>query len=109
HAWVGVESFFLALTGTTPGKWLFGLSVKHCNGSRLTFGQAFWRAVMVFLQGLGCGLLAPFAMPWAFWRIANDGITPWDRDCSSVVNYRPHYLRTAIGLAVLAAARLLTM
>lgn len=45
--WFPVETFFLSLFGATPGKWLFGISVLHHDGSRLTFRTALYRSVSV--------------------------------------------------------------
>jgi uncharacterized RDD family membrane protein YckC len=43
------EAVSLASTGTTVGKWLFGIRVTHKDGSRFSFRQALSRS---FGQGL---------------------------------------------------------
>lgn len=52
------EPFLLSRFGTTPGKWILGLSVTSCAGNRLTYGLALSRAWGVFVYGLG--LVLPF-------------------------------------------------
>lgn len=50
------EPFFLSRFGTTPGKWIMGLSVKNYDGNNLTYELAFSRTWSVFLYGLGLGI-----------------------------------------------------
>lgn len=50
------EPFFLSHFGTTPGKWIMGLSVKNYDGNNLTYELAFSRTWSVFLYGLGLGI-----------------------------------------------------
>jgi uncharacterized RDD family membrane protein YckC len=99
--WIPVEAILVALFAATPGKWLFALTVRRQDGSRLSFGQAVRRSLLVFVYGLGAGFLAPLTQLWAFWRLANDGDTTWDRECSSVVAWHRNYLRVGVGAVVL--------
>lgn len=47
--WAPVEAFLISQWGTTPGKVLFGLSVRAANGSDLNYSEAFkWS---LFLPG----------------------------------------------------------
>jgi uncharacterized RDD family membrane protein YckC len=108
--WIPLEALLISRLGFTPGKWLFGLSVLDRGGSRLTFQQALHRAGLVFLRGLGAGILAPFTQAWAFWQIANAGEATWDRDCSSTMVWRRSYARMCVGaILLLAAVHLLTL
>lgn len=54
--WFVVETMFLHATGTTPGKWLLGLSVRNLDGSRLDTKKAALRSVRVMFAGIGLGL-----------------------------------------------------
>lgn len=69
NCWISVLLSFVALViaipvlaamihlwGTTPGKWLFGLSVVSENGNKLDFSAAKGREVDVFVRGYGLGL-----------------------------------------------------
>lgn len=102
--WFPVEALFVSLFGATPGKWLFGISVLHHDGSRLTFRTALYRSVSVFLSGMGAGIFAPFTQAWSFWRIAKYGETVWDREYDSVIVWRQSYLRASLGAVLLLAA-----
>lgn len=48
-----LEPLFLSLLGTTPGKWLLGLSVTDLDGGRLTYGAALERTACVLWYGRG--------------------------------------------------------
>ena len=64
-AWMGAASFvsvigmilleplFLCAWGTTPGKWLLGLSVRNNTGSKLTYGEGIYRTVLALWHGAG--------------------------------------------------------
>lgn len=54
---LAAEPLMLALTGTTPGKLVFGFSVMAGDGSRLSWREAFARTWRVL--GRGCGFLLP--------------------------------------------------
>ena len=47
------EPVFLSLTGTTPGKFVFGLSVTSVDGKRLTYREALRRTWDVLRKGYG--------------------------------------------------------
>ena len=51
-----LEPFFLSRFGTTPGKWIFGLSVSDQDGKRLTYSEGLKRTANVFLRGMGLGI-----------------------------------------------------
>jgi uncharacterized RDD family membrane protein YckC len=46
--WMPIESFFLTCWGTTPGKALFGIKVHDELGLKLSFWNAFKRAMFIF-------------------------------------------------------------
>ena len=48
-----LEPLFLSLLGTTPGKFLLGLSVSDLDGGRLTYGAALDRTFCVLWYGRG--------------------------------------------------------
>lgn len=77
-----LEPLFLSKWGKTPGKWLFGLSIRNKNGELLTFKEAFDRTFHVFYKGEG------FAIPfYNFYRnyqsykiCRDDGVMEWDEN-----------------------------
>ena len=50
---VFVEPLFLSTWGTTPGKWLLGLSVRNNTGQKLSYGEGFYRTVQAMWYGFG--------------------------------------------------------
>ena len=50
------ESLFLSFSGTTPGKWIFGISVCNQDGKKLTFSQGMRRTGKVLVWGMGLQL-----------------------------------------------------
>ena len=74
-----ISSFMLSHFGTTPGKWLFGLSVRSENGNLLTYNAAFNRECGVLQWGYGYGLPV-----YSIIRLIMSGISyksqdpPWD-------------------------------
>lgn len=61
---VPVNAFLLARFGTTPGKWVMGLSVFYCDGDRMVYHDAKDREWDVLRHGLG------FCIPgWTYWRL----------------------------------------
>ena len=86
-----VEALCLSCWGTTPGKYLFNISVLDRAGRRLSFGDAYGRAFAVFLKGMGMGL---FIIPLitqivGYVRLSNRGITSWDEDGGFRVAHGP--------------------
>lgn len=77
-----LEPFFLANWGKTPGKWLFGLSVRNKDGGLLTRQEAFERTKQVFFQGEGYGI--PFYnlyRNYQSYKICRDnGVMEWDKE-----------------------------
>jgi uncharacterized RDD family membrane protein YckC len=88
--WVPAESLFLALFGTTPAKWLFGIRVAHPGGDLLSFSEALNRSFLVFLQGVGLGIpfVALFTQLFAYRRLTRTGTTLWDTAANTVVLHK---------------------
>ena len=53
-----VEPFLLSTVYTTPGKFIFGMTVTSLDGKRLTYKEALNRTLLVLQHGLG--FCAPF-------------------------------------------------
>lgn len=48
-----IEPLFLSTWGTTPGKWLLGLSVRNNTGQKLSYGEGLYRTVQALWYGMG--------------------------------------------------------
>jgi len=111
--WIPLEAALIALTHTTPGKWLFGVylqfSISDAYASRdgwTQFRRALARAWRVWWQGMACGvpLLAPILIAIAYEKIAEYQETPWDFAEDCLVTHGPVAgLNAVTGVAGLAA------
>lgn len=54
--WFAVEAWLIHRFGTTPGKWLMGLSVVNADGSQLELRASVWRSLRIMITGVGFGL-----------------------------------------------------
>lgn len=50
---LALEPVFLAVWGTTPGKRIFGITVRRKDGERLSYEQGLFRTWRVFSSGMG--------------------------------------------------------
>lgn len=99
------EPVLLHYWGTTPGKWIFGLSVRDEGGEKLSIRTAYARLWGVFGYG-NC-----YALPFFEWycnykcyRACKEEELPWDLEngCSIVVREREvRWYRVALYLLVL--------
>lgn len=55
-AFVPVEAFFYRFFATTPGKCLFGIEVRHADGSKHSYSTAINRAFCAYRYGWGWGI-----------------------------------------------------
>ena len=112
-SWIPVEALLIAMTQTTPGKWLFGVFLQFSisdayavHDRRTRFARAAARGFRVWWRGVGCGfpLLAPITIAVAYEKVAQDQETPWDSAEDCLVTHVPvGHLNTATGVAGLAA------
>jgi uncharacterized RDD family membrane protein YckC len=79
-SWAILESLLLIAVGTTPGKWLFGITLVSKNGGDLTPTQAFNRSVMVWIFGTGLFLpiLSLVTTIFSYINLNSLGTTRWD-------------------------------
>lgn len=82
---IPIASLMLYKWGTTPGKWLYGLSVFSENGCKLTFSDAMDREWQVLMEGYGFGV--PF---WSFLRLykSYSAYQEWDMDWDRFSEYQ---------------------
>lgn len=88
--WIPIEANLLSVLGNTPGKWLFGISVRSTSGSSLSFSQALERSFRVAIQGLGLGIpvLSLFTQLFAYRRLTKTGTSLWDSATECVVTHK---------------------
>ena len=104
-----LEPALLALWGTTPGKYLFGLQLESGMPGpdrRLTYGEALWRTLHVLLHGLLLGI--PILSWILIFKVCYDSqqgkVQSWNEDYDYYFAERPRqwiFDLMAAGLAVL--------
>lgn len=82
---LAVEAVLLHLWGTTPGKWLLGLSLRDRAGNKLSRRRAFYRSCMLFAKGYGFNIpIYNLYRYYKSYRTCKDGEPlPWDQDTYS--------------------------
>lgn len=85
------EALVIGLTGTSIGKWIFGVRITQASGRSIGLARAFGREVGVWFYGLGIGvpLVSLFTLIFSFIRLKDDGVARWDRERPWLVTYRP--------------------
>ena len=88
--WIPVEAMLLSSTGTTPAKWLWGISIKTAEGQNISFGTGFRRGFSMWYYGLGLSIpfVAFFTQCFAYSRLTETGATKWDHDLQLVVSHK---------------------
>lgn len=88
--WIPIESLLLSTVGSTPGKWLFGISVKTASGQKPSFGQAIERSFRVVIQGMGLGIpcVSLLTHLYAYRRLTKTGTTLWDTATQLAVSHK---------------------
>jgi len=78
--WIIIESCFLTVFGSTPGKGILNISVARSDGEELHYPHALQRSLRVWLWGLGMALplLSLIGNVVAYNRLKRSGITLWD-------------------------------
>lgn len=87
--WIFVESIMLSTIGTTPGKLLFNISLKHISSQKISFLMALNRSFYVWMVGLGLGIpiITVFTLIIEYKRLRRERITTWDRAGNFVVTH----------------------
>jgi uncharacterized RDD family membrane protein YckC len=85
--WTICVAILLTVVGTTPGKFLFGLSIAREDGRRPDFLQAFGRSWSVLVLGCGLGLPVVSLMTYhtSYRKLDYNGCTSWDESRHLVV------------------------
>lgn len=85
-----VEACLLSTWGTTPGKWLYKITLRNQNGKKLTFSTALMRSFSVWLSGIGFCLpiISPITLIFSCYSLSKKGVTSWDRGLRCVVSHK---------------------
>ncbi len=83
-----INSVSISLTGTTLGKFLFGVRVVSLDGQRLKIFHAFHREFLIVMIGLAfyIPIVIFFTLYFSYVRLTTTGKTKWDSflNCSVV-------------------------
>ncbi|MBR4291000.1 MAG: MerR family transcriptional regulator [Oscillospiraceae bacterium] len=99
-----VEPVFLCLFSTTPGKWIFGITITNPHGKRLSYQDAANRTLLVLQHGLGFCLpfLRDYMQISSYTLSESGGELIWEQN--SELNIRDEkYWRYAVFAVLLAA------
>ncbi|QWD95050.1 RDD family protein [Polynucleobacter sp. MG-Unter2-18] len=89
------DAFWISRYGATPGKMLFGLTIKDKSGKTPSWGAAKTRAIGFLGQGLHYTIFFPLLQIFGLissWR-RRDEVQPWDRALGTQV------LQSSLGVA----------
>ncbi len=89
--WHFIEATLLHLIGTTPGKFLFGVSLTTATGERIPFLRSLGRSFYVYILGVGFYQF-PFiliGMIFSFSRMNATGKCLWDQHLDLNVRQAP--------------------
>lgn len=100
-----LEPIFLSRFGTTPGKWILGLSVTDNDDRRLTYTAALERTWMVFFRGEGMYIpIYSLYRNWKSFSACADGETlEWEYNSTLVLRDEKKW-RIAAFIGAYAAA-----
>jgi hypothetical protein len=87
--WVFLESIWLSTAGTTPGKFLYHISLRDNKGQKLNFISAFRRSLTVFIFGLCAGVpvFSLLALAYSYITFTQKGVTKWDKEYNCQLTY----------------------
>ncbi|MFZ2395317.1 MAG: RDD family protein [Smithella sp.] len=88
--WMPIEAALLSTVGNTPGKWLFGISVRTTSGQILSFSQALDRSFRVLISGEAICIPVVLVIPeiFAYRRLTKTGTTLWDTAIDCTVTHK---------------------
>ncbi len=103
---LGLEPVMLHFWGTTPGKWLMGLSVRDCTGQKPSYMDSAYRTWMVLLYGLGLNI--PFVRLYRLYKsyiqCSDNSCLPWEEDTvEQQKDKKPWRVAAVAGVAAVVA------
>lgn len=104
-----VEPMLLSTLGTTPGKWLLGISITRNEGGKLSYRDAFWRTVKMFQYGQGYHI--PLYNLYCYWccreDLQKDQLLLWDEKYNCAYHVRGSKIVHGIAYILVAVAILI--
>lgn len=87
------EPLFLSNTGTTPGKWIMGVSIHREDGRNMGLLTGLGRFLWVWSLGLGffIPIVALICMLIARSKLVADGVTVWDDGLKLKVTHKKRH------------------
>ena len=86
-----IESILISNFGTTPGKWLLGISIRNYCENKISFWQSLKRGLLVFTVGMGASI--PFVnivtLFVSYSQLKEQGFTYWDSLLMTKVAQKP--------------------
>lgn len=75
-----LEPLFLHFFGVTPGKWVFGISIRRESGGRISLSEAGTRTLLVLWCGLACWIpIYSLVRLWTNYKAYKEGeFLPWE-------------------------------
>jgi hypothetical protein len=88
--YVFFEPVLLSTFGTTPFRAILNVRIRNRDGSKLTYGQALKRSLLVFVKGSGLGipLVSLITHLYSYNRLTGRGITSWDESGGFIVSHQ---------------------
>ncbi|HVI57915.1 MAG TPA: RDD family protein [Luteimonas sp.] len=85
-----VLALLVGLSGTSPGKWIFGTRITGPDGRPIGFRDALARECNVLVSGLALGIpfISLFTLVASKSRLSGDGVTGWDERKPWLVTHR---------------------
>jgi uncharacterized RDD family membrane protein YckC len=87
---IPVQALLIGTSGTTIGKWIFGVRITRRDGSAIGLRAALLRELSVFGLGVACGvpILTWVTALIAYNVLSKTGCTQWDRGKDWIVTQR---------------------
>lgn len=85
------EALVIGLTGTSIGKWIFGVRITRKSGRPIGFARSLGREVGVWFYGFGLGVpvVSLITLIVSYLRLKDQGVARWDAGRPWLVTYRP--------------------
>lgn len=85
------NALFIGFTGSSLGKWIFGIRAVTLDGAPMGFKTALWRELQVFVRGWGLGIPLVVFITTLIARatLKAEGSTSWDRELQIQIFQRP--------------------
>ena len=102
---IPIETFLLWKTGTTLGKFIFGIKVKKSDGSLMTFTSSLKRTLGVHIKGEAfyCPI-APLTRLYHFFKLVRYGECSWENENAQVYYIKNGWKRNTVGVIAMLVA-----